>query len=233
MTSGVGQGADKITFITGTDTGVGKTLLTALLLDHLRTSGVHALAIKPFCSGSRADVELLRCLQEGELSADEINPYFFREPVAPLVAARGEVREITLAQAVANVRRVAARCECLLVEGIGGVLVPLGESFSVADLIARINCRVLVVSRNRLGTLNHTRLTVAALQREGVRRVKVVMMQSPRPDFSSRSNLLILNKLLKRVPVLVLPDLGLRTARTRAVKENRKKVKKILARILE
>ena len=78
----------RIIFITGTDTGVGKTLLTGLLLHHLRQSGCHALAMKPFCSGSRADAEFLHAVQDGELTLDEINPFFFAEPLAPLVAAR-------------------------------------------------------------------------------------------------------------------------------------------------
>ena len=78
----------KIIFITGTDTGVGKTLLTALLLHHLRQTGVHALAMKPFCSGGRADVRLLQSLQRGELSDAEMNPFYFAEPIAPFVAAK-------------------------------------------------------------------------------------------------------------------------------------------------
>ena len=78
----------KTIFITGTDTGVGKTVLTGLLLHHLREKGVRALAMKPFCSGSRRDVKLLKALQNSELTDDEINPYYFKEAVAPLVAAR-------------------------------------------------------------------------------------------------------------------------------------------------
>lgn len=225
--------ADKVIFITGTDTGVGKTLLTAMLLHHLRQSGVHALAMKPFCCGDRADIEMLRRLQDGELQADEINPYFFREPVAPLVAARRERRSITCSQVIADVGKLAARCDRLLIEGAGGVLVPLGETFSVLDLIVRLKCQVLVVSRNCLGTINHTLLTVAAMRSRGVRRLKVVVMPSTEPDNSSRSNILILSELLTRIPVLLVPELRPRAHRIRVVKENQKKAKKTLARILE
>src|SRR5882724_997479 len=99
----------RIIFITGTDTGVGKTLLTALLLQHLLDSGVEALAMKPFCSGGREDVDLLQAIQNSRLPDDAINPFYFAEPVAPLVAARKARRRISLAQVLQKVRAVEAR----------------------------------------------------------------------------------------------------------------------------
>src|ERR1035441_550009 len=117
----------RIIFITGTDTGVGKTLLTGLLLHHLRQSGCHALATKPFCCGSRADVEFLCAVQERELTLDEINPFFFEKPLAPLAAAREEHVAIRLPEVLRRVSDLAKRCECLLIEGIGGGMVPLVE----------------------------------------------------------------------------------------------------------
>ena len=94
-------------FITGTDTGVGKTLLTALLLTHLRDGGCKARALKPFSSGGREDAELLFKLQDGELTLDEINPFHFSEPLAPLVAARIHRRSISLREVLAHIRGVA------------------------------------------------------------------------------------------------------------------------------
>src|ERR1035441_2988306 len=88
----------RIIFITGTDTGVGKTLLTGLHLHHLRQSGCHALAMKPFCSGSRADTEFLHTVQDAELAPEEITPFSISEPLAPLVAARRHHRSIALAE---------------------------------------------------------------------------------------------------------------------------------------
>ena len=166
----------RIIFITGTDTGVGKTLLTCLLLHHLRQSGCHALAMKPFCSGSRADTESLRALQDGELTSDEITPFFFAEPLAPLVAARKHHRRTRLLDVLHQIKRIANRCQCLLVEGIGGVLVPLADGTTVRDLIARLHCEVIVVSRNQLGTINHTLLTVEALKTIDNKGLKVVLM---------------------------------------------------------
>jgi len=222
----------KVIFVTGTDTGVGKTLLTGLLLHFLRQDGVHALAMKPFCSGSRADAALLAALQDNELSIDEVNPFFFEEPLAPLVAARQEGKTVGLKRVLEAIQRVQRRCERLLVEGVGGVLVPLGEKWSVRDVISELGCEVIVVSRNRLGTINHTMLATEALKRAGIRRIKIVLMDEQRPDFSSSSNHLILSGLLKPAPVFSVQFLGADAAGPTCLKKYFEKTKKTLARIL-
>jgi dethiobiotin synthetase len=221
-----------IVFITGTDTGVGKTLLTGLLLHHLRQSGCHALAMKPFCSGSRADVEFLGAVQERELTLDEINPFFFAKPLAPLVAAREQRVSVKLPAVLRHISNVARRCEWLLLEGIGGVMVPLGNGFSVLDLIANLGCSSVVVSRNKLGTINHTMLTVDAMQHAGIKRLKVVLMASRERDFSTDSNGRILSELLASTPLVPMPFLGRNVVQIPALKRSEKKVKKTLARIL-
>ena len=222
----------RIIFITGADTGVGKTLLTGLLLHHLRQSGCHALAMKPFCSGSRADTEFLHAVQDGELTPNEITPFFFAEPLAPLVAARRHDRAIRLPDVLQQIKRVAIRCQCLLVEGIGGLLVPLAEGFTVRDLIARLQCEVIVVSPNRLGTINHTLLTIEALKTIENKGLKVVLMSHKNQDASAGSNRRVLTELLAPTPVLPVPFLGANSLRTEAVKRRRKEIQKSLARIL-
>jgi dethiobiotin synthetase len=222
----------RIIFITGTDTGVGKTLLTGLLLQHLRTTGHHALAIKPFCSGTRADVDFLRAVQDGELTRDEVNPFFFAEPLAPLVAARKQHLAIRIQDVLRHVAHTLNRCECLLIEGSGGLLVPLGEGYSVADLIAKLNCEAIVVARNKLGTLNHTLLTVQKLQHIAIKALKVVIMDQVKPDPSSDTNPAVLAELLGPVPLVPLPFLGLSPARIPALKKIGKKMQKTLAQIL-
>lgn len=223
----------EIIFVSGTDTGVGKTVLTAMLLHHLRQSGVRALAMKPFCSGNRSDAALLTALQDGELLIDEVNPFYFQEPVAPLIAGRQEGKTIDLKQVMAAIRCVQGRCERLLVEGVGGLLSPLGEGYSVADLISELACHVIVVSRNRLGTISHTRLTVAALDNLGLRRIKVVLMGARNPDRSSASNHLMLSELLHPVSIFGLRFLGPGAKSLMRVRGNCKKAKKTLAEILE
>src|SRR5690242_16705462 len=115
----------RIIFITGTDTGVGKTLLTGLLVCHLRRIGHRALAIKPFCSGSRSDAEILCSAQDGDLKIEEINPFYFSKPVASLVASAKTRSQISLQKVLSHIEEIALRCETLLIEGSGGLLVPL------------------------------------------------------------------------------------------------------------
>jgi dethiobiotin synthetase len=229
-----------LTFITGTDTGVGKTLLTGMLLDFLRHQGINALAMKPFCSGGTADLEFLEALQPGQLPRQRMNPFYFPEPVAPLVSARQHGRNISLPAAVRAIRSVARDCQHLLIEGSGGLMVPLGENYLVLDLIRRLKCAVIIVARNRLGTINHTLLTVQALRAARVYRLKVVLMGcKPVPvgvvaqDLSAVSNAALLAELLAPVPVLRLPFLGRNALCVTEVKKNRKKIKKTLARILD
>jgi len=220
----------KIIFITGTDTGVGKTLLTALLLHHLRQTGVRALAMKPFCSGGLADVKLLQSLQPGELSDAEMNPFYFKEPIAPLIAAEKNRRIIRLSEVVAQIKHVGKKCDCLLIEGSGGLLVPLGKGFTVADLIAKLNCQVIVVARNRLGTINHTLLTINVLRAtvKVAARLAVVLMAAQKPDFASFSNQKTLFNLLKPIKVLKIPFLGKKATRLASIKTQHRKVKRAL-----
>src|ERR1035437_1888837 len=109
-------------FITGTDTGVGKTVLTALLARFLRGRGLNVAALKPVCSGNRADARMLHTTLGGALTLDEINPWHFRAPMAPLLAARLEKKPVKLAQVLAHIRALQKRFDVLLVEGAGGLL---------------------------------------------------------------------------------------------------------------
>jgi len=217
-------------FVTGTDTGVGKTVFTGLLVRHLRTTGLHALAIKPFCSGSRADVRLLRAMQDNELTEDEINPFYFPEPIAPLVSARQRKRLISLVEVVRRIKAIAVRCEGLLIEGSGGLLVPLGEKYLVSDLIKRLDCEVVVVSRNRLGTINHTLLTVGALKRLGVKKIAVALMETGKKDASAKTNGRVLRELLKPIQLYGVEFLGKNASKSGVFKNSHRKVKKTLAR---
>jgi dethiobiotin synthetase len=222
----------RLIFITGTDTGVGKTLLTGLLLRHLRSTGRCALAIKPFCSGGPGDVDLLRALQDGELSVREINPFYFREPVAPLVAARRHRRRIGLAEVLRNVLPVARRCDWLLIEGAGGLLAPLGRRLTALDLIARLRCKVIVAAPNELGTINHTLLTVRALRAAAVSRLKVVLMGRRHPDPSAESNPRVLAEWLAPTPLFLAPFLGMRCCTIRGVEQSARKTGALLERLL-
>ena len=206
-------------------------MLTALLLRHLRQRGCHALAMKPFCSGGLNDVDLLYGLQDGKLSRDEMNPFYFEEPVAPLVAARKHRRRISPGDVLRRIRAIQRQCECLLIEGSGGVMVPLGESFFVADLIAALDCKVVIAAQNRLGVINHTLLTSRMLARYGVNRIKIVLAECQPRDGSARTNAKVLAEMVWPMKVIGLPFLGVCANTASAVKINCKKIKKTLALI--
>ena len=216
-------------FVTGTDTSAGKTLLTAFILHHLRQGGIHALAMKPFCSGGRGDIKLLRALQNDELPTEEVNPFYFAEPIAPLVAARMHRRVVRLSDVLERVQKVKTKCERLVIEGSGGLFVPLGEGYTVLDLIMHLSCLVVVAARNKLGVINHTLLTIKAMQAAGIKSIAVVLMGCKERDTSAQSNVKILAELLSPIRVLSTPFLGQGALQLGAVKRNYKKVKKTVA----
>jgi len=229
MTSRARERPGKIVFITGTDTGVGKTIFTGLLVRHLREHGVHALAMKPFCSGGRGDVKLLRAMQDAELAEHEINPFYFPKPVAPLVDARRSKRLISLAEVIRKIKSAASRCDCLLVEGSGGLMVPLGENYFVSDVIKRLNCEVIVIARNQLGTINHTLLTVNALKRLGVQNIAVALVGTSKKDASVEKNGAVLREFLGGIEVREVKFLGKNANKIGVLKKCVKKMKKTLA----
>src|SRR6266516_969490 len=178
----------RILFITGTDTGVGKTMLASLFARYLRKRGIAAAALKPICSGGRADARALHSSLDGALTLDEINPWHFRAPLAPLLAARREHRRVKRADVLAHLRHMARRFDAVVVEGAGGLLSPLGENFNARDLIIALCAVPIIVCPNRLGVVNHALLTVEALPRVVARRVPVVLMSPRQPNLASRTN---------------------------------------------
>jgi dethiobiotin synthetase len=183
-------------FITGTDTGVGKTAITAALLTLLRARGVDAVPMKPIqtgCLKRGGEVvapDLDHCLRAIRLTptveeAEWMCPYRFIPACSPHLAARIARRPIQLRRIGAAFRQLAARHEFVLVEGAGGVLVPLGGGHTTLDLVRALDLPVLVVARPGLGTLNHTLLTLAAL-RAAHRPIAGVMLCATRPGRRGR-----------------------------------------------
>ncbi len=155
-------------FITGTDTGVGKTYVTARLIRRLRAQGLDTVGFKPMCCGSREDAELLRAAADDALTINEINPVWLRTPAAPYTAAMIENRAIDLALIRETFAGLRARHGSVLVEGVGGWLVPIERTYTVADLAEEFALPVIVVVKNRLGALNHAALTVHHLRSRGL-----------------------------------------------------------------
>ena len=157
-------------FVTATATGVGKTFITAALAKALRGRGRDVAVFKPVQSGARADDP------SGDaalLGADCV--YAFAAALAPLVAARAEGRTIELEPILARAGELAREHELLLVEGAGGLLVPLADDLDIADLAAALGLPLVVVARAGLGTVNHTLLTIEAAKARGLEIAGVVL----------------------------------------------------------
>ncbi len=199
------SGRRRIVVVTGSDTGVGKTVLTALLTRRLRAEGVEAVALKPLCSGGREDAVALHAASGGALTMDELNPWHFRAALAPVLAARREGRGVRLAEVVARVRAVARRFEVVLVEGAGGLLSPLGEDFDSRDLIAALRGTPIVVIPNRLGAVNQARLLLEALPKSARGRVLVVLVDQSVVETAARSNARLLEEWVSKVRITRLP----------------------------
>ncbi len=163
-------------FVTGTDTEIGKTFVTAALTRAFVRRGLRVAPVKPVAAGQELrdgrwvneDVAALRGAQQLGLSDAEIGPLQFRAPCAPHIAARLEGRGIDRAALVSAVRATAARADLVLVEGVGGFRVPLGDGWDTADLANDLGLPVVLVVGLRLGCINHALLTAEAVRARGL-----------------------------------------------------------------
>jgi len=190
-------------FVTATDTGVGKTFITAALATALRAHGRDVAIFKPVQSGATADDPSGDAVL---LGADCV--YGFAASLAPLVAARAEGRTIELEPILARARELAHEHELLLVEGAGGLLVPLADGLDMADLAVALGLPLVVVARAGLGTVNHTLLTIEAARARGLELAGVVL--NGESDESTADNATLIEagsgvRVLAQVPRLADP----------------------------
>ena len=163
--------------VTGTDTNVGKTYISCLLIRKLRQSGLTVGAYKPACSGARwdvsgsphwDDVEDLRLATGSDVPVDLVCPQRFLAAVAPNVAASLEGTTVSSERLISGVSEWKGKVDVLVIEGAGGVFCPLSDELTVLDFAIRMQSPVLVVAANRLGVISHTRLTVDRLRQSGL-----------------------------------------------------------------
>lgn len=155
-------------FVTGTDTGVGKTLISCALLYAFSASGKSVAGMKPVAAGCdedglNEDVKNLRAATNILASLGQINPYSFLHPIAPHIAAHNAGVQINLQRILESFHELAAQAEVVIVEGAGGFLVPLNDTQDIADLAVALGLPVILVVGMRLGCLNHALLTVRAI----------------------------------------------------------------------
>lgn len=164
-------------FITGTDTGIGKTLYSRLLLQSLNAAGLRTAAMKPIASGAQSvagewrneDAVLLQQTATTTYGYKDCNPYCFAPAIAPHLAAQQAGVEIDIAVIQKAYSRLASQAEVTVVEGVGGWLVPINQQHSVADLVMAMQIPVILVVGLRLGCINHALLTADNITRRGVR----------------------------------------------------------------
>ena len=189
-------------FITGTDTGVGKTHTAVQLLRLLRAAGASCAGMKPICCGDRRDAELLLSAGSDGLTIDDVNPAWLKTPAAPIVGSLMEGVNIDIEQILAAFRALQNRMEHIIVEGVGGWLVPIRSDYFVSDLAIELGLPVLVVAQNRLGCLNHAALTVRSVLQHKLPCVGVALNGVPdTSDIAAVTNADILKKILN-VPLL-------------------------------
>jgi len=173
-------------FVTGTDTGVGKTIVAAALARLLSMNGINVGVMKPVTSGCReknglliSDDALLLCRAAGIPYSEDLAPYRLREAIAPAVAARVEGVRIDFSYIKTAYERLAASCDYIIVEGAGGLMVPLSGGLLIADLARELGLPLLVVARPGLGTINHSVLTCFAAKQMGLTVAGVIINGMP------------------------------------------------------
>ncbi|GAA4859106.1 dethiobiotin synthase [Luteimonas vadosa] len=200
-------------YVTGTDTGVGKTLASAALLHALRAAHGVAVGMKPVASGSEAtaegwrndDARLLQAASAPRPAYDDVNPYALPLATAPQLAARAEGVEVELATLLAAHACLAAMADVVVVEGVGGWMAPLADGLEQADLVRALDLSVVLVVGLRLGCLSQARLTLRAIQADGCRCTGWIG-SAVDPAFVERDDYLELLRAALGVPCLgVLP----------------------------
>ena len=197
-------------FITGTDTGVGKTLIAGAIVRALSLQGRRVGVMKPFESGCRrngdtlvpADALYLRTMAGSQDDLALICPYTFERPLAPGVAARLEHVSIRLEKVQEIYSQLSAQHDIMLVEGAGGLMVPISEEQLIIDVVRLLQLPLIIVARTALGTINHTLLTVREAQRAGIRVCGIILNKvSPEPDEAEDTNPEVIRK-FSNVPLL-------------------------------
>ncbi|AOF81765.1 dethiobiotin synthase [Methyloversatilis sp. RAC08] len=164
-------------FVTGTDTGIGKTLVACALVHALRARGLDAVGMKPVASGAwrdsngvmrNEDADALAAVSGSELPQALTSPYLFEAPLAPHVSAQLEGQTIASAVILDAFRSLSMRAQHVVVEGVGGFLVPLNDDFTTADLAAAIAAPVVLVVGLKLGCINHALLTAESIRARGL-----------------------------------------------------------------
>jgi dethiobiotin synthetase len=199
-------------FITGTDTEVGKTYIACKLIKHYVALGYKVVGMKPVAAGCdwvdgawlNEDVKLLTAASNVQAPAHLINPYSFNEPIAPHIAAQHEGVTIDLQVIVDAYQQLTQLADIVIVEGAGGLLVPLGDDHTLADLVAQLNIPIILVIGLKLGCINHALLTYEVIRQRQLKLDSWLANPIDSNMLASADNLHTLKHKLAAVKQLVL-----------------------------
>jgi dethiobiotin synthase len=190
--------------VTGNDTAVGKTFVTTGLIRFVRTLGIDCIGMKPICTGDNRDVVEIAAAFGNAEPENLLNPIWYRTPVAPYTAAIIENRYIDLFAIRTAFETLSKRHSTILVEGAGGIAVPIHADYDFRDMARDLDLKIIVVAANRLGVLNHTRLTLEAIRSANLDCSLVVLNSAAaETDISQSTNLSVLESLLD-VPIIMV-----------------------------
>jgi dethiobiotin synthetase len=180
-------------FITATDTGVGKTYITEQIARTLIDLGVDVGAMKPFSAGPKAENDAVYLKSKLKLKdpLTLINPISVKQPLAPYAANK----HLKLNKVFKAYKQLEAKHDLVLVEGVGGALVPLTQKYFVADLIKDLNLPAIIVARAGLGTINHTFLTIEALNKRNIAIMGIIMNGFTGKELSEKNNAEVIEEL--------------------------------------
>lgn len=202
-----GRSMGKGFLITATDTGVGKTFIGCCLMQAFSDMGLSVFPFKPVETGCEPEPQdALNLLKHASinLKLNEVCPYTFKEPLAPMVAERIEEKKIDISKIEKLYRNALKRFDIVMVEGAGGLLVPITGRFTYADLANLLNLPLIIVARSKLGTINHTLLTVRLAQAQGLKVMAVILNQYEGKDTAEKTNPEVINE-LSHIPVFRVP----------------------------
>ena len=199
-------------FVTGTGTEVGKTYVACALARALVKKGINVGVMKPVASGGvwrkingkkeliSEDALLLKRASQSQDPLTQINPICYRHPVAPYIAAKLEKKNFSLLKITSSYKQIKKCHDFVIVEGVGGVTVPITKNLEVTDLIKLVNLPVIIVASSKLGTLNHTLLTYRTLIQHKINVLGIVLNFYNSKSLVDRSNLKFLQE--KGIPIL-------------------------------
>lgn len=191
----------KSIFITATDTGVGKTFISAGLCEVAREFGLSVGYLKPISSGGIDDVIYVKNKAGLIDDIDIVNPVRFRQPLSPYAAGKTEKVKLDLSKIKRTLTSLQKYREFIVVEGVGGVSVPIKKGFYVSDMIKKLNIPTVIVARAGLGTINHTMLSINALRAKKIVIGGIILNGFAGKELSERSNAQVIEE-LSGVPII-------------------------------